>query len=489
LTRAKADIHSKIFSEVDVLTIQETYVPEGETSRFKIIDFDLVNYIEHKKHGLATYIIQKKPFQNIERVEDNDYAVGVQIDNLTIFNVYKPPSCNWSATLLPVCQHPVIYIGDFNSHSTEWGYSIENEDGETLSDWAAINRLKLIYDVKQGGTFVSGRWGTKTSPDLCFVSENSDGLPLSVNREVQGPFPRSQHLPVIVDVGIIIPIIDKPPMLRWNLCKAEWSMYTKYVEDNINRFKPIPENYVRFIKFIKTAAEKSIPRGHRHSYTPCWTKQCESLLQEYERDGNEVTANSLIRLLDEERKKRWLEKMNEMDFTHSSREIWSLLRKLGAAQPSWRESKVSPNSISNILFKTSNIKPGKLENLKIKHDFKEVINSCVEKSESMEDFRMKDVENAMKLVKSGKAAGVDGILPEFLKYLGLKSKAWLASFFSSVKNNNVLPKLWRESKVIAILKPGKPDNDPKSYRPISLLSVVYKLFERVLLTKIQKKLR
>lgn len=125
-------------------------------------------------------------------------------------------------------------------------------------------------------------------------------------------------------------------------------------------------------------------------------------------------------------------------------------RKLGAAQPSWRESMVSPNSI---LFKTSNIKPRKLENLKIKHDFKEVINSCVEKSESMKDFRMEDVENAMKLVKSGKAAGVDGVdgvLPEFLKYLGLKSKAWLASFFSSVKNNNVLPKLWRESKVIAI---------------------------------------
>jgi hypothetical protein len=118
-----------------------------------------------------------------------------------------------------------------------------------------------------------------------------------------------------------------------------------------------------------------------------------------------------------------------MDLTHSSRESWSLLRKLGAAQPSWRESMVSPNSISNILFKTSNIKPEKLENLKIKYDFKEVINSCVEESESMEDFRMEDVENAIKLVKSGKAVGVDGILPEFLKYLGLKSKTWLTSFF------------------------------------------------------------
>ena len=92
LTRAKADILSKIFSEVDVLTIQETHVPEGEASRLKIIGFDLVNYILHKKHGLATYINQKKSFGNIEQVARNNNATGVRIDNLTIFNEYKPPS-------------------------------------------------------------------------------------------------------------------------------------------------------------------------------------------------------------------------------------------------------------------------------------------------------------------------------------------------------------------------------------------------------------
>lgn len=57
-----------------------------------------------------------------------------------------------------------------------------------------------------------------------------------------------------------------------------------------------------------------------------------------------------------------------------------------------------------------------------------------------------------------------------------------------VKNNNVLPKLWREAKVIIILKPGKPKNGPKSYIPTSLLLVVYKLFERVLLTRIQEQI-
>jgi hypothetical protein len=72
LTRAKADILSKIFSEVDVLNIKEIHVLEGEISYLKIIGFNLVNYIGHKKHELAAYIKQKKV---MERVEGNVYTV------------------------------------------------------------------------------------------------------------------------------------------------------------------------------------------------------------------------------------------------------------------------------------------------------------------------------------------------------------------------------------------------------------------------------
>ena len=38
--------------------------------------------------------------------------------------------------------------------------------------------------------------------------------------------------------------------------------------------------------------------------------------------------------------------------------------------------------------------------------------------------------------------------------------------------------------MIAILKPGKDSTLPKSYRPISLLCHTYKLFERMILTRL-----
>lgn len=40
----------------------------------------------------------------------------------------------------------------------------------------------------------------------------------------------------------------------------------------------------------------------------------------------------------------------------------------------------------------------------------------------IEGFTDLEIEIALKIIKNGKAAEADGVLPEFLKFLGLKSK-------------------------------------------------------------------
>jgi hypothetical protein len=44
---------------------------------------------------------------------------------------------------------------------------------------------------------------------------------------------------------------------------------------------------------------------------------------------------------------------------------------------------------------------------------------------------------------------------------------------------------FKRAKVITILKPGKVGWDPSHFRPISLLSIVFKIFERMILQQIQ----
>ena len=76
------------------------------------------------------------------------------------------------------------------------------------------------------------------------------------------------------------------------------------------------------------------------------------------------------------------------------------------------------------------------------------------------------------------------LFPHMITHLGPKAIQWLASTMTHIIDTADYPQHWRQAKVIAILKPGKPADDPASYRPISLLCCLYKLLERVTLTRL-----
>jgi hypothetical protein len=95
------------------------------------------------------------------------------------------------------------------------------------------------------------------------------------------------------------------------------------------------------------------------------------------------------------------------------------------------------------------------------------------------------LETPLLSVKPGKTAGLDGVYPEFIKNSGRKFKEWLVCLFNDILKPGKLPKLFKQAKIIAILKPEKDGTDASHYRPISVLSVVYKLFEHLILQRIQ----
>jgi hypothetical protein len=48
-----------------------------------------------------------------------------------------------------------------------------------------------------------------------------------------------------------------------------------------------------------------------------------------------------------------------------------------------------------------------------------------------------------------------------------------------------VPDAWKMAEVIMIPKQGKPPNEVASYRPISLLQIISKLFEKLLLKRLK----
>ena len=98
-------------------------------------------------------------------------------------------------------------------------------------------------------------------------------------------------------------------------------------------------------------------------------------------------------------------------------------------------------------------------------------------------YNEEEYSKGVTILKNNKAA-VRDVLVVQLNNLGPKAHRWLLPMLNKYFMENKIPTLWRQSKIIAILNPGKDYPIPKSYRAISLLCQTYKLYERMILNRI-----
>ena len=100
------------------------------------------------------------------------------------------------------------------------------------------------------------------------------------------------------------------------------------------------------------------------------------------------------------------------------------------------------------------------------------------------DFTIEELKTEMKKLKSRKSPGPDGVANEMLTNLGPRSQHVLLSFINRTWREGRLPTGWLLAHVKPILKKGKPAQETKSYRPISLTSCLGKLAERMVNTRL-----
>ena len=87
---------------------------------------------------------------------------------------------------------------------------------------------------------------------------------------------------------------------------------------------------------------------------------------------------------------------------------------------------------------------------------------------------------AINTLKPYKSPGLDGVVPALLQWGCSQLVPHLVWIFRACITLTYVPLQWREVKVVYIPKPGRSDySTPKSYRPISLTSVLLKTLERL----------
>ena len=90
-----------------------------------------------------------------------------------------------------------------------------------------------------------------------------------------------------------------------------------------------------------------------------------------------------------------------------------------------------------------------------------------------------EVKRAVKELKSGKAAGSDGVVNELIKFGGGKVVSLVWSLLRNCFDEERVPDQWLEGIIFPLYKQGGK-REPYTYRGISLLSVVSKIYEMVL---------
>ena len=274
---------------------------------------------------------------------------------------------------------------------------------------------------------------------------------------------------------------------RFNLRKADWNGYSTELDNSIEDVEPIPSNYNRFVENVRVASRRHIPRGCRTDYVQGLTDESKNLYEAYKQQYSSnpfdirtmESGNLLLDKMTEEKRKIWEEVITSTNMTHNSRKAWKTINKLSNDPTSSNPPcLVTANQVAHqLLVNGRGTMPSKPK--------RPVLPPATEGDTSkVYPFSEGEYNKGVAALKNNKAAGRDDILVEQLKHLGPKAHKWLLTMLNICFMENKIPTIWRQSKIIAILKPGKDSSIPKNYQPISLLCHTYKLYERMILNRI-----
>ena len=197
-----------------VILLQETHVTNPDV--LNIPDNSPAACTSSIVHGVATFVQCPTKWRDIasSTLAEEVEWVTTEVEGVNITNVYKPTGTRLCLDSTPRYQRPCINAGDFNCHSTTWGYSSTNTDGTTLEQWASNTDVTLLYDPKQPRSFRSARWG--------HIDESGSGFCQSWNMcESASPRTLLEVPASIIESSTTINSVPSRPINRWNFRKAD----------------------------------------------------------------------------------------------------------------------------------------------------------------------------------------------------------------------------------------------------------------------------
>ena len=431
-------------------------------------------------------------------------------EKYSIFNVYNPPTkeIRLPLSVIESCvMKKTVLAGDFNGHSPQWGYKDLDKTGKVVEDLCSSTNLCLVQDATTQPTLQHKVHKTLHRPDLTLVTGD---LLNKYDYEVIDGIGDSDHRPMITKISLPHKKISKR-QTRWNFQKASWEIYKETSNKLLSEIDMTADDsgkiYEAISSSILKAASISIPKGCRQKFKPFWNDELETAVNAREKarcrkEKNPSIPNRIAynrataqvkRLINSSKRDNFRSTCSNLDLAQDGHKAWSLVQNLSGDQ---RKTNPRPlKSDGELLiedqkranehnkFFASISRADKLD-AKDERLIKELKAKESAPGPNIKDFEeeltLTELNKALKKLKPRKSPGPDKIHNEMLTHLGLPGKKVILSFINRTWNQGILPDSWKIATIKPILKKGKPADDLKSYRPISLSSCLGKLAERII---------
>lgn len=97
---------------IDILLIQEIHTSNEEQllKRSFINGYTVAGLIYHSKYGTATYVRENLNWKLRQSTEDNNtFIAQIEINNISVTNIYKLPNIGWAFSMALNVQHPSVF--------------------------------------------------------------------------------------------------------------------------------------------------------------------------------------------------------------------------------------------------------------------------------------------------------------------------------------------------------------------------------------------
>lgn len=503
--------HFAIKERIDILLIAETFLKPQHS-------FVLNNYIVYRNdrlnqaHGGVALAVNKSIAHkycssfNTKFIENIAIEITIKNTPTLIVAAYSPKyskDFEHDIQLMSSSTTQYMIFGDFNAKHYSWNCSKTNKAGNLLYTLQQSNSFMIYHTAEHTHHPHSGQ--TPSTIDLVLSNVNFFYEISSYAGHLS-----SDHNPIVCEIDEIIQQTQKK---IYDYSKANWNEFRRCINNSIQALQTpetnvdIDDSIEKFTKIILDAQTHNIPTKSQNirSAISTETKQLiqtkNALKRRWQRTHIEpdksILKTELNRLQKQINRQTasdsnnfWNKNLRNM--SKSNKKLWNLSKQLrGKCDSVVNKIKIQGRHLSNDKDKANCLAEIFEEAHSITSEYTNANDTNVSatihafnvfnaRSQPTTNVAVDEIQSIIKSLKPFKSPGPDSIQNVLLKNLPQSAIVWLTTTINKCIELSFWPSSFKIAKVIPILKGGKPQSNPRSYRPISLLNAIGKILEKII---------